>query len=100
MRALMIPIKETSNGVIFHIRVLPRSSRCELAGVQDDALKLKITAPPIEGQANEECIRFLAEKLGVSKAQVQITGGHKSKKKTIAVVGLTGKDIEAIIPNR
>lgn len=94
----MIPVQKTQDGVVFHIRVLPRSSRCELAGVQNDALKLKITAPPVEGQANEECIRLLADKLGVRKGQVQITGGHKSKNKTIAVAGITIKDVEAIIP--
>ncbi|MBN1662895.1 MAG: YggU family protein [Deltaproteobacteria bacterium] len=94
----MIPFKETKDGVVFHVRVLPRSSRCEVAGIRDDALKLKITAPPVEGQANEECIRFLADRLGVSKSRVHITGGHKSKKKTICVAGITGKDIEAIIP--
>jgi hypothetical protein len=95
----MIPVKETKAGVSFHIRVLPRSSRCEVAGIQDDALKLKITAPPVEGQANEECIRFLAEKLGVRKAQVQITGGLKSKHKTVAVSGITGRDLEAFLHN-
>jgi uncharacterized protein (TIGR00251 family) len=94
----MIPVKQTKDGIIFQIRVLPRSSRCELVGVHDGALKLKITAPPVEGQANEECIRFLAEKLGVRKAQVKIMGGFKSKNKTVAVSGLTGKDIEAITP--
>lgn len=94
----MIPVKETHDGVLFHIRVLPRSSRCELAGIQNDALKLKITAPPVEGQANEECIRFLADKLGVRKAQIQITEGRKSKNKTIVVAGITVKDVVAILP--
>ena len=86
------------NGVTFRIRVLPCSSRCEVAGIQDDALKIRITAPPREGQANAECIRFLSGILGVKKTQVTIIRGHKSKRKTVAVTGLKSKDIEAIIP--
>ncbi|HEU19491.1 MAG TPA: YggU family protein [Deltaproteobacteria bacterium] len=94
----MISIKETTDGVVFNIRVLPRSSRCEIAGIQNDALKLKITAPPIEGQANEECIRFLSDALGVKRNRISIIAGRKSKNKSVAVTGLTTKDIESIIP--
>ncbi|MBN2255818.1 MAG: YggU family protein [Deltaproteobacteria bacterium] len=91
-------VKETTDGVVFKVRVLPRSSRCEIAGIQDDALKLKITAPPVEGQANEECIRFLSRALGVKRNRISITAGGKSKNKSIAITGLTRKDIESIIP--
>jgi hypothetical protein len=94
----MVDIRETEHGVIFHIHVVPRSAKCEVAGVQGDALKLKITAPPVEGQANTECIRFLSDILGVRKKQVTILSGHKSKKKTVAIEGIGRKDIEALIP--
>lgn len=92
----MLPIKETKDGVIFNIRVVPRSSRCEVAGIQEDALKLKITAPPVEGKANEECIKFLADKLGVRKSRVTIIAGHKSKRKTITVSGLTSSEFKVL----
>ncbi len=98
LQKTMLPIKETKEGVIFNIRVVPRSSRCELAGIQEDALKLKITAPPVDGKANSECIRFLADKLNIRKKRVVIIAGHKSRRKTIAVSGLKSKDIESIIP--
>ena len=94
----MFYMKETEHGVIFHIRVVPRSAKCEIVGVQDDALKIKITAPPVEGQANAECIRFLSDILKVRKNQVTIVSGHKSKKKTVAIEGIRRKDIEFIIP--
>jgi uncharacterized protein (TIGR00251 family) len=94
----MVDIRETEHGVIFHIHVVPRSAKCEVAGVQGDALKLRITAPPVEGQANTECIRFLSDILGVRKKQVTILSGHKSKKKTVAIEGIGRKDIEALIP--
>jgi len=93
----MIYIKETQNGVIFRIHVVPKSSKSEISGVQDDALKLKITSPPVEGKANEACIKFLSNILGVRKAKVKIVSGHKSRKKTIAIEGIGKKDIEDII---
>jgi uncharacterized protein (TIGR00251 family) len=58
---------------------------------------LKITAPPVEGQANAECIRYLSDILKVRKNQVTIISGHKSKKKTVAIEGIGKKDIEAVI---
>jgi len=91
-------IKETANGVIFHIHVVPKSSKNEYAGIQGDAMKLKITAPPVEGQANDVCIRFLSDLLGVKKNQVTIISGHTSRKKTVAVEGKTKKEFEAILP--
>ncbi len=93
----MIFIKDKDGGVIFHIHVIPRSGKSNIVGVQDDALKIKITAPPVEGQANAECIRFLADILGVRKNQVTITSGQKSKKKTVAVDGLKREDMMTIL---
>jgi len=94
----VISIKETADGVIFTIQVLPRSSKCEVVGVQGDYLKIKIIAPPVDGRANEECLRFLADVLGVKKAQVSIVGGLKARKKTVAIRGLKKEDVGAIIP--
>jgi len=94
----MITIKNSSDGIIFTLRVVPRSSRCEITGIQNDALKLKITAPPVEGKANEECIRFLSDKLGIKKNRITIKSGHKSKNKIIAISGITKEDLESIIP--
>ncbi len=96
----MIPIHETAEGITFQLQVLPRSSRCALAGTQGDCLKIKITAPPLEGRANEECVRFLAATLGVKKAQVNIVRGHKSRKKTVALKGMAKKDAEAVLAAR
>lgn len=94
----MISIKEGPEGIIFNLRVIPRSSRCEITGIQNDALKLKITAPPVEGKANEECIRFLSDQLGIKKNRIAIKAGHKSKNKTIAISGITKDDLISIIP--
>jgi len=89
-------LKETGNGVIFHIHVVPKSAKNECAGIQGDAIKLKLTAPPVEGQANDACIRFLSDLLSVKKNQVTIISGHKSRKKTVAIQGKGKKEIEAV----
>ncbi|MCK4533878.1 MAG: YggU family protein [Syntrophobacterales bacterium] len=93
----MIPVSETENGVVFNIRVIPRASRCELAGVQGDALKIRITAPPVEGVANKECIRFLSDMLGVKRSKIKIIAGHKSKNKKVSISGISRKDIERVV---
>lgn len=93
----MLSVKETDAGVTFAIRVLPRSSKCDLAGLQGDALKIKITAPPVEGRANDECIRFLAELLNVKKNRIAIVSGHTSKNKRISVAGLTAGKLRALL---
>ncbi len=93
----MLRIRETDKGTVLEIRVLPRSSRCEIAGIQDGALKLKITAPPVEGKANEECIRFISDLLRIRKSAVTIIAGEKSKNKTILVSGMTAKEIEKVL---
>ena len=89
----MIPVSETVNGVVFNIRVIPRASRCEFAGVQGDALKIRITAPPVEGAANKECIKFLSDMLGVKKSQITIIAGHRSRNKKVSISGINRKDI-------
>jgi hypothetical protein len=93
----MIPIRETGNGVVFRIRVVPRASRCGPAGIRDDAWRLRITAPPVEGKANGACIALLAELLGVKRTQVTIIAGHASRTKTVAVEGVKAVEIAARI---
>ncbi len=93
-----ISIRETAAGAVFRIRVVPRASRNEVAGIQGDALKLRLNAPPVEGKANDECIRFIAEILGVKKAQVTIIAGHTARTKTIAVEGIKAGAVTAILP--
>jgi uncharacterized protein (TIGR00251 family) len=93
----MLRIKDTEKGAVLEIRLLPRSSRCEVAGVQDGALKIKITAPPVEGRANGECIRFISDLLRIRKSAVSIIAGEKSKNKTVLVTGMTAQEIEKVI---
>lgn len=81
----MLPIQDHPSGLSFRIRVQPKSSRNQILGMQDDALKLKITAPPVEGAANKACIELLAKALGVPKSCLEITSGQASRAKTMFV---------------
>jgi len=94
-KTFVIDIQERKNGVSFPVQVLPRSSKCALAGVQEGSIRLKLTAPPVEGRANEECLEFLAELLGIKKGQMGIIRGHKSRKKIVQIDGLTREILEA-----
>lgn len=91
----MLTIKETAAGVQFAVRVVPGASRNEVAGVQDDALKVRLAAPAVEGKANRACIDFLAGLLGVRRSSLAIASGGKSRKKTVAVEGITRAEMES-----
>ncbi|MCX5852952.1 MAG: DUF167 domain-containing protein [Deltaproteobacteria bacterium] len=90
-------LRETADGVILNIHVIPRSSKCGLAGIRADALKLKITSPPVEGRANDECIRLLADTFSVSRSRITIISGHRSRTKKVAISGIGKKDIESAL---
>jgi hypothetical protein len=81
----MLAIQDHPSGLSFRIRVQPKSSRNEIVGMQDGALKLKITAPPVEGAANKFCIELLSRELGVPKSCLEITSGQASRSKTVFV---------------
>ncbi len=78
-----------------NLRVTPRASRAELTGFQDGTLRLRTTASPVHGKANEECIRIIADFFGIRKSQVRIVSGHASRTKTIAVDGADAGEITA-----
>lgn len=87
-------ITEGKGGVVFAVRVVPRASKNEIAGVHGDALKVRLTAPPVEGRANEALIAFLAQRLGVRKSQVEIVAGGTSRRKMVRVSGLSTQEVE------
>jgi uncharacterized protein (TIGR00251 family) len=83
------PVQAAKGGVRLLLHVQPRASRTELAGRFGDALKVRIASPAVEGAANAELVRFLAETLGVRAAAVEILSGETSRRKTIKVSGIT-----------
>ena len=89
-------IRMPDNGqTVIRIRVLPRASRNEIVALDDGIVKVKLTAPPVEGRANKALRKFLARKLGVRKKDVEIVSGERSRIKSIRIRGLTDKDVNA-----
>lgn len=76
------------------IKVIPGASRNEIAGKWQEMIKLKVTAHPEDGKANEACIELLSEKLGISKNMIVVTKGHKSREKIIEIKNI--KEIELL----
>ena len=82
-------IAEANGSVTFAVRVVPRSSRNQIVGVEGGVLKIKLTAPPVEGAANAALIEFVAEWLGVRRSAVSIISGAKVRSKLVRVKGVT-----------
>ena len=90
---MMLSTKETPGGITFNVRVLPRSSRNEIAGEQDGALKVKLTAPPVEGAANKALVDFLSRQLHLPKSRITITSGQTGRNKVLTVEGVTAAEL-------
>jgi len=73
--------------IILKVYLQPRASRNEIAGPYQDGIKVKVTAPPVEGKANEALIRFLAKELGIPLSRIEILKGHRSRKKVLKISG-------------
>ena len=89
----MITIADSSAGVTFAVKVHPRAKKNAITGEVGDALKLSLTAPPVDGKANEACVEFFAKLLKLPRASVSIASGETSRNKTIRVVGLSAEEI-------
>ena len=81
----------------FRVRVQPRAARDGVVGEHDGAIKLRISAPPVDGRANEACRRLIAKLAGVSPAAVEIIAGESSKDKVIRVYGSTAAHLRAAL---
>jgi uncharacterized protein len=90
-------LRESKKGLTFDIQVIPHASRSELVSVQDGVLKIKVTSPPVEGAANDACIKLLARELGLKKSQMEISSGTKSRKKTIMIKNINKAELETKI---
>jgi uncharacterized protein len=88
-------ITDAKRGAAFTVRVVTRAQKNEIVGIQDNnSLKIRLTASPNEGQANEALIKFLAERLGVPEGNIEIVAGKDSRDKWISVSGISTADAE------
>jgi len=91
----LIPIRENNGAVTFAIKVHARSKKNGITGELGDSLKLTLTAPPVEGKANEACIEFFAKLFKVPRSSVSIAAGQASRSKVIRVAGLSAQEARA-----
>tara|TARA_B100000470_G_scaffold149468_1_gene116249 strand:+ start:302 stop:598 length:297 start_codon:yes stop_codon:yes gene_type:complete len=93
-------INSCKNGIRFSAIIQPRSSKNEVTGIFHNALKIRLTAPPVDGAANKACIRFFSKLLGVSPSEISIIQGFSSRNKTIEIIGLTEKQFREILKTK
>jgi uncharacterized protein len=89
----VITVHETAEGVTFAVKLQPRARRDAIVGELGGALKLSLTAPPVEGRANQACVEFLSVALQVAKSQVLIVSGETNRRKLIRVNGITAAQL-------
>jgi uncharacterized protein (TIGR00251 family) len=85
------------SGILLSVRVQPRASRNALIVEADGRVRVALTAPPVEGAANEALRAYLAEVFGVSRASVTVVRGEKSREKTVSLTGITAEGIETVL---
>ncbi len=88
--------REAAGGVRIDLLVTPRAARSEVAGVAADRLRVRVAAPPVEGAANDELVRFLAKALGVPRAAVAVVAGAAGRRKTALVRGVGGEAVRRL----
>jgi uncharacterized protein len=88
---------ETVAGVTLQLRVQPRSSRNQIVGLQGDALKIKLTSPPVEGAANKACCAYLAKLFGIAKSSVDLIAGDKARRKRVLLHGLDLQTVSTVL---
>jgi len=93
----MINYTEKDGKLTFKVRVVPRSSRNEIVGEHDGALRIRLTAPPVEGAANAALLRTLARAFDVSPGSVAIISGATSRTKTVSITGSGFAGLERLL---
>jgi uncharacterized protein (TIGR00251 family) len=92
-----LPCTVNGDGIVLSLHIQPRSSRNEVCGVHGDALKVRLTSPPVDGAANKLCREFLAKLFDVPKSAVEIISGETSRHKRVRIAGGDAARLRQII---
>ena len=92
-----LSIRESGGRVRFSVRVQPRASRDELAGIHGDAIKIRLSAPPVDGAANDALVNFLSTVFAVPKRAIRILAGETSRSKVVEIEGITARAIHDVV---
>lgn len=93
----LLNIIDTAEGATFSVHVQPRASRVEICGVQGDALKVRLTSPPVDDAANRQLEEFIAKSLRQAKSKVSVISGAKSRHKRILVRGMDAQAVALLL---
>jgi uncharacterized protein (TIGR00251 family) len=83
--------------ITVEILVQPRASRAKIGPVHDGRIKIAVTAPPVDGEANTAVIELVAKRLGISRSSIEIVAGTSSRRKTLQITGVTQQQLEELI---
>ena len=83
------------DSVVLTVKVVPRASRSEIVGFQDNVLKVRLTSPPVDGAANNELVKLISKQLRVPRSNVELIGGLTSRNKTLRIHAITAEVLKA-----
>jgi len=84
----------TPAAAIVHVRVTPRSSRSEVSSYEDGVLSVRVTAPPVEGEANKAVIELVSGLLGIPKSRIEVKSGASGRRKSLVIAGMTQQELD------
>ena len=90
---MTLKVTESNGRVRFAVRVQPRAAKTEIAGLYGDAIKVRLSAPPVDGAANDALVKFFAEIFAVARRDVRIVAGETSRSKIVEVEGITERAV-------
>jgi uncharacterized protein len=91
---VLIPISDHPLGATFAIRVQPRAARTSITGTVGEALKISVSAPPLDGRANVAVVEFFSEVLSVPRSAVQVVAGERSRNKVVRIAGCSSAEVQ------
>ena len=90
-------LKEEINTITLTVRVIPRSSKSEIVGEMDGAVKVRLTSPPVDGAANAELTKLFSKVFGIARSDVEIVSGETSKTKRLRLTGVTAARLRSVL---
>ncbi|MGH9885494.1 MAG: DUF167 domain-containing protein [bacterium] len=91
-----VSVHESNGRVRFSVRVQPRASRSEVVGLYGSALKIRLAAPPVDGAANDELVKFLSNLFAVPRRAIMILAGEASRSKIVEIEGITARAVHDV----
>ena len=92
--------KEDSGSATLSVRIQPRASKNGIVTMEGGGLKIRLTAPPVDGAANEALVKFLSVALSIPKSHIEIVSGHTSRDKIVRISGMNGAEVKRLLNSR